>query len=119
MKKIILADDNDSIRKSSARLITILLHIEVDTVENGNLLVERVRTNGNDYGLIITDDSMPVMNGIDATREIRKFNKDIPIIMNSGSDRQEEALKAGVTEYVPKGYPEHRMDAVRRLYRGD
>ena len=35
--------------------------------------------------LIILDYNMPQMNGLDCATEIRKFNKDIPIILSSGS----------------------------------
>ena len=51
------------------------------------------------------DINMPVMNGYEATREIRKFNNEIFIIAQTAyaldSDR-EKALEAGCNDYISK-----------------
>jgi CheY-like chemotaxis protein len=48
---------------------------------------------------------MPEMNGYEALKEIRKTNKAIPIIAQSGmamSDDKEKALEAGFDDYISK-----------------
>ena len=58
-----------------------------------------------DIDLILMDIRMPVMNGYDATKEIRKFNKDIKIIAQTAyaleGDR-EKAITAGCNDYISK-----------------
>ena len=55
--------------------------------------------------LILMDIKMPEMNGIDALKEIRKFDKDIPIIMQSAyafENDMEAARQAGSNEFMSK-----------------
>lgn len=55
--------------------------------------------------LILMDIKMPEMNGIDALKEIRKFDKDIPIIMQSTyafENDMEAARQAGSNEFMTK-----------------
>jgi CheY-like chemotaxis protein len=55
--------------------------------------------------LIVTDLSMPVMNGLEETRILRKLMPDIPIILYSAhidSFVEKEALAAGASAVVPK-----------------
>lgn len=55
--------------------------------------------------LILMDIKMPVMDGIEATKEIRKLDQEIPIVAVTAfafdSDKQ-KALEAGCTDYMPK-----------------
>jgi len=54
------------------------------------------------YKLILMDIDMPEMTGIEATIEMRKLNKKVPIIAVSAytsSDDIEAALKAGMNDY--------------------
>ncbi|MFY7901058.1 MAG: ATP-binding protein, partial [Chitinophagaceae bacterium] len=55
----------------------------VDKAENGAIAVEKVKENT--YDLILMDIQMPVMDGYTATKEIRKFNSNIPIIALTAS----------------------------------
>lgn len=53
---------------------------------------------------LIIDNEMPVMNGLEAIKKIRETNKDLPILMVSGSDVKMEASVYGVTDYLSKPY---------------
>jgi len=58
-----------------------------------------------DLDLILMDIQMPELNGYEATRQIRKFNKDIVIIAQTAyglSSDREKALEAGCTDYIAK-----------------
>lgn len=58
-----------------------------------------------DIDIIIMDIRMPYMNGIDATKEIRKLNKSIPIIAYTAYVMNDEAdlmLEAGCNEIITK-----------------
>ena len=55
--------------------------------------------------LVIMDIKLPVMNGIDAFMEIRKFNKIIPVIAvtaYASENEKKEILQHGFTEYISK-----------------
>jgi len=55
--------------------------------------------------LILMDIKMPVIDGLEATRKIRKFNSEIPIIAQSAyalAGDAEKALSAGCNDYVTK-----------------
>ena len=51
----------------------------IGRVINGNEAIEYMKSNG-DVDLVLMDAKMPVMDGYAATKEIRKFNKDVIII---------------------------------------
>jgi two-component system, sensor histidine kinase len=101
MSKIIIADDSLLSRDTMKYLMeNMVSENEVETVNNGEMLVDRVR-NG-DYALIVTDFQMPNMDGIRATEEIRKFDTTTPICVITSSDVRDQALGAGATDFSPK-----------------
>ena len=57
------------------------------------------------YDAVLMDIVMPVMDGLAATREIRKFNTEVPIIAvtaNTFDTDSAKAIDAGCNEYLPK-----------------
>ena len=71
--------------------------------KNGIKAVEISKTANID--LILMDIKMPYMNGLDATREIRRFNKTIPIIAQTAyalEGEKEQCFEAGCTDYIAK-----------------
>jgi CheY-like chemotaxis protein len=76
---------------------------EIIEAENGQIAVDLAR--GNEYDLILMDMQMPVMDGLTATREIRKFNKDIPIVAmtaNAFKEDAERCIEAGMNTHIAK-----------------
>ena len=62
--------------------------------------------------MILMDIKLPLKNGLDATREIRKFDPDIPIIAQTAfalSGDEEKALDAGCTDYITKPINRKRL----------
>jgi len=60
---------------------------------------------GKQIDLILMDLSMPEMNGLDATAEIRKLNIEIPIIAQTAfglNDEHQKSLRAGCNDYIQK-----------------
>ncbi len=78
----------------------------VDLAENGAVAVEKVKSN--QYDLILMDIQMPIMDGYTATSEIRKFNKDIPVIALTASvittDIQSRAFETGMNGCITKPF---------------
>ena len=100
---VLIAEDDDI----SFAYLEILLQNEdckIIRATDGIKTVEAVRNNP-DIDLVLMDLKMPVLDGVRATLEIRKFNKEIPIIAQTAyvfeSDRL-EALNAGCNDYLSK-----------------
>jgi two-component system, cell cycle response regulator DivK len=76
----------------------------IEWVKNGLEAVKFVNEHPN-IDLILMDLQMPEMNGYDATREIKKEHKDIPIIAQTAfamSDDRMKAIEAGCDDYLAK-----------------
>ncbi|MCY1722566.1 PAS domain S-box protein [Prolixibacteraceae bacterium Z1-6] len=73
-------------------------------VINGAEAVEAVRNN-TDFCVVLMDIKMPVMSGLEATLQIRNFNKEIPIIAQTAyamAEDSEKLLSVGFNEYISK-----------------
>jgi PAS domain S-box-containing protein len=89
-------------------------HIEVDIVDNGRKVLEKL-ADGN-YDLILMDTHMPEMNGYQTAKSIRvDFEepvRSIPIISLSASSfdhEQQQALSAGMNDVLPKPFLPHQL----------
>lgn len=83
MKKIVLvADDNESIRDMFCRMFEAEENYDLcEQAENGQRAIELAQRCRPD--LIILDLSMPVMNGLEAARELKRLMPEVPIILFS------------------------------------
>jgi len=101
--KALVAEDDEI----SFELIDTNLESEqISTIRayNGHEAVELFKSNS-DISIIFMDIKMPVMDGLEATKEIRKLNKEIPIIAQTAfalSGDREKALNAGCNDYLSK-----------------
>jgi len=101
--KILIVEDE----KISDMLITRFVKIfgqEVLKAITGVKAVDACRNNP-DIDLILMDIQMPEMDGYEATRQIRQFNKDVIIIAQTAyglSGDREKALEAGCNDYISK-----------------
>jgi len=77
---------------------------EILQAKNGLEAIELCRNNP-DLDLILMDIRMPVMDGYEATQQIRQFNKDVIIIAQTAyglSGDKEKAIVAGCNGYISK-----------------
>ena len=82
----------------------------LDTAEDGTIAVEKMRTAKPDqYDLILMDIQMPIMDGYEATRKIRKLKNpetaNIPIIAmtaNAFEEDKRDAIAAGMNGHIAK-----------------
>ncbi len=105
--KIIIAEDNENLRELYVRVIKSAVDgIGIREVGDGKDLVDKVREQYGNYDLIITDNKMPLMCGLEAIKEIRKDYPNIPICMISSAvpveEMQKKAVEAGATKYIAK-----------------
>ena len=103
-KTVLIVDDNEIIRRGLRELFTAESDFDVcGEAENGREAIEKAQELHPD--LIVLDLSMPVMNGIDAARVLRKLMPTLPLIIFSEySDvlPEAEARSAGVSALVSK-----------------
>ena len=108
-KKILLVEDNELNWEIAVELLKEEGFI-LDTAEDGTIAVEKMRTaKPGQYDLILMDIQMPIMDGYEATRQIRKLKNpetaNIPIIAmtaNAFEEDRQKALEAGMNEHVSK-----------------
>ena len=117
-KSVLLVDDNAFIRHALRQSFTSQVDFEVcGEAENGADAIEKAQKLHPD--VVIMDLSMPVMNGLDAARALKKLMPATPVVMFSHycavlSDS--EARSAGVTAFVSKSdHLSVLVDKVRHL----
>lgn len=117
---ILVAEDDDV----SYRFLTELLKsdkVQILRASNGFEAVQLVREHPN-LSLVLMDIKMPEMDGLEATRRIRSFNVEVPIVAQTAyaleGDR-ELALDIGCNEYITKPIDIDRLlDIVNLFARG-
>ncbi|MTV36474.1 ATP-binding protein [Duganella radicis] len=91
----------------------------VDLAENGQLAVERLRDRAADYDIVLMDVQMPVMDGFEATRQIRRqLGLKLPILaMTAGvmQSEQDQCIAAGMDDFIAKPVDvEQMLDIISR-----
>ena len=108
-KKILLVEDNELNQEIAEEILKEAGFI-VEVVGDGSIAVERMRNSEpGQYDLILMDIQMPIMDGYEATRQIRAMElshcKQIPIIAmtaNAFEDDRALATQAGMSGYLTK-----------------
>ena len=100
--KILVAEDNEINQTICAEMLKEI-GINVSLANNGLEAVEMCKDE--DYDMILMDIHMPIMNGFEATKHIREFNKEIPIIALTAAVLEEDrslSKEAGMQEHLGK-----------------
>ncbi len=108
-KRILVVEDNELNREIAYELLQETKAL-VETAVDGQDAVDKVAASPEGYyDLIIMDIQMPVMNGLEATKAIRRLDrkdiKDMPIVAMSANAFAEDvqlSLDAGMNEHIPK-----------------
>jgi two-component system, chemotaxis family, chemotaxis protein CheY len=93
----------------------------VVTCVNSTVALSRLNSNA-PYDLLITDNHLPGVNGLELVRHIRKLEHraKIPIIMFTAGDCRDEAYEAGVDVFLKKPEDTYSLiDTIRRLLNQD
>jgi DNA-binding NarL/FixJ family response regulator len=113
MIRVLIADDHDFVRSALSDLLSATADISVvATCSDGCDVVETAARTAPD--VILMDLSMPVLNGLDATRLLREVVPDTAIVVFSAFDSPElkrQAFAAGAVAYLPKGCTNERLRA--------
>lgn len=102
--RLLIADDHQLFISGLKLILKDQFHIEIhDQALNGRQAIDKCRTET--FDLVLMDINMPVIDGIEATREIKKNNKDIKVLivsMLSDFDTVSKVLKAGADGFLIK-----------------
>ncbi|MBN2246983.1 MAG: PAS domain S-box protein [Candidatus Aminicenantes bacterium] len=102
---ILLAEDNP-VNQKLAKFMLTKAGYQIDIAVNGREAVDMYTSNSDKYDLILMDISMPEMDGLEATGEIRKRGfKNVPIIAMTAAamqDDKEKCLNADMNDYISK-----------------
>jgi CheY-like chemotaxis protein len=116
--KILIAEDDEPSSKLIALAVKALSY-EMILVKNGLDAVEACKNNA-DIDLILMDNKMALMDGYEATRQIRLFNKDVIIISQTAfalTGDREKVLKAGCNDYITKPFnPKALRNLIKKYF---
>ncbi|MCM3706259.1 MULTISPECIES: response regulator [Cytobacillus] len=120
--KVLIADDHHVVRRGLVFFLKTQQEIEIiGEAKNGLEAIEMMHTNQPD--VILMDLDMPVMNGIEATRQIKLKYPDVKImILTSFSDQDHviPAIEAGASGYQLKDIePDILVRAIVQLMKGE
>jgi two-component system sensor histidine kinase/response regulator len=107
-------EDND-INQQVARELLEDVGLVVDVAENGQIALEMLEKRN--YGLVFMDMQMPVMDGVTATREIRKLPAfaNLPIVAMTANAMEQDRRKckdAGMNDFLVKPIDPQEMMAI-------
>jgi osomolarity two-component system sensor histidine kinase TcsA len=97
-KKILLAEDNPINQKVMMKMLASIGFKDVHLVTDGNEAVQVATRDPPPYHAILMDINMPVLDGVSATKQIRKAGVNTPIIAMTAN-----ALKGQAETYLAKG----------------
>ena len=120
--RILLADDHIMVREGTRRILERETDLKViGEASDGQ---EAITLAGKDHpDVVIMDISMPVMNGIEATKRIKRIAPQIAVLVLTAYDDDQYVfaiLEAGAAGYLLKNARGSEViDAVRRVYAGE
>lgn len=112
--KILVVEDN-KINQMITKKILNKMNLECDVVDNGEDAVERVKENN--YSVVLMDIHMPGISGLEATKIIRSFNKELTIFALTAvtlEDKMHEFDEAGFNDIISK--PFKQEDFEKKLF---
>lgn len=110
MPRVLLADDHTLVLEGFRRIVEQRCEV-VGTVEDGRALLDAAARLHPD--LILLDISMPLLNGIDAARQVKKLLPDVKLVfvtMHADPAYVSEAFKAGASAYLLKRSAARELD---------
>lgn len=116
-KKILVVDDNKINLKVAARLLSNY-KVNVELVESGFECLEKVKTNT--YDLILMDDMMPKMSGVETFHKLKENNSfNTPVVAltaNAITGMKEKYLSEGFNDYLSKPIDKLELNIIMKKY---
>ncbi len=121
-KKVLLVDDVELNREIAVAILEEAGFI-VETAVNGQEAVDTVKNSAGDIDLVLMDIMMPIMDGYQATREIRKLSNpalaNVPIVAMTANAFEEDkisAIDAGMNDHLAKPFRIEKLYQVMKQF---
>ncbi len=104
-EKILIIDDDPLVREILSTILSDISNYRVDTAVDGIEGIKMIKAHP--YDLVLTDLSMPRMNGFDVLRELKTFNPFLPVVVItafSSIDTAISAMKEGARDFITKPF---------------
>ncbi|MGI6588873.1 MAG: response regulator transcription factor [Peptococcia bacterium] len=111
--KIVLCDDSMLVRKQLKEILTDAGVKTILEASNGNEALPLIKKHNPQ--IVFLDIVMPVMNGIETLKEIKKFNSTTKVIMITSSGTQthlKTALEEGAYDFIQKPWKETQIISI-------
>lgn len=105
MAKILVVEDDDSVREFTARALQISGH-QVETAADGDQGLRRACAS-DEFGLVLSDIRMPVMDGIEMAKRLAAARPGMRILLMTGYAEQREMaadLASIIIDVIPKPF---------------
>ena len=116
--KVILVVEDDDISYQFLRIVLQKANIKVLHAEDGEQAIEMCKKNKN-IDLVLMDIQLPVIDGLEATKQIRIIRKELPIIAqtaNTMNEEKEKCFKAGCNDYIAKPFNKNKLLKIVNKY---
>ena len=117
-KKVLLVDDNNLNLKVAARLLKEY-NLEPELIDSGFACLEKIQE-GSKYDLILLDDMMPKMSGVETFKKLKEINGfNMPVVIltaNAISGMKEKYLEEGFNDYLAKPIDKIELKRVLNHY---
>ncbi len=114
--RILIVDDDETVRKVSA-IVMAQWGFDVDTADDGETGWKALC--GSNYDLVITDNDMPRLTGLELIKRMRAVSSNLPCILVSGRPPEPEKILAEIIQpgaFLPKPFqPAELMAKAERL----
>lgn len=110
MKKILVVDDTEFMRLTIRRILEEAGYNVIAEAENGAVAIEQFKLHQPD--LILMDITMPVMNGLEALKQIKTIDPNSTIVIVSALGQEmivREAIASGAKSFIVKPFQAERL----------
>src|SRR5512137_1004871 len=117
MSRILIIDDDRHMSRACSRVLSRAGHV-VTCVETGDEGLQAISRGDQNFDIVLLDQLMPGMSGMDALAQIKYITPNLPVIIITGSVTDEtaaEIIKKGACDCLPKPFnPEQLRKAIDR-----
>lgn len=114
---VLLVDDDPQVRAVASKMLE-MQGFTVMTADDGAAGVELFRRHADEFALVVLDLAMPVMDGVEAFREMIRVRPDVRVVLSTGYDEAracERLSGEGLAGFIQKPY---RLASLREVVRG-
>ena len=117
-KKILVVDDNHLNSKVAFKLLE-KYQLDIDTASSGLECLDKIKA-GNDYDLVLLDDMMPKMTGVETFSELKKIQSyhspTVILTANAIAGMKEKYLSEGFDDYLAKPIEKNELNRVLKRF---